>query len=49
VLDGDESSGFVMQIPSYHHQRFPENCQLEFERCRKCDFYPKKNGRGVHN
>ena len=25
-----------MQTPSYHHQRFPENCQLEFERCRKC-------------
>src|SRR6266849_8206447 len=23
-----------MQTPSYHHQRFPENCQLEFERCR---------------
>ena len=24
-----------MQTPSYHHQRFPRNCQLEFERCRK--------------
>jgi hypothetical protein len=22
-----------MQTPSYHHQRFPENCQLAFERC----------------
>jgi hypothetical protein len=21
--------------PSYHHQRFPGDCQLEFERCRK--------------
>ena len=24
-----------MESPSYHHQRFPGNCQLEFERCRK--------------
>src|SRR2546422_7503000 len=24
-----------MQTPSYHHQRFPENCQLEFERCQR--------------
>src|SRR2546428_8981160 len=22
-----------MESPSYHHQRFPGNCQLEFERC----------------
>src|SRR5437870_71189 len=27
-----------MQTPSYHHQRFPENCQLEFERCRNLYF-----------
>src|SRR5438093_13607563 len=26
-----------MQTPSYHHTRFPENCQLEFERCQKSD------------
>jgi hypothetical protein len=35
VVDGDASSGFVRESPSYHHQRFPGNCQLEFERCRK--------------
>jgi len=34
VLDGDESSGFVFKSPSYHHQGFPQNCQLEFEWCR---------------
>jgi hypothetical protein len=34
VVDGDESSGFVIESLSYHHQRFPGNCQLEFERCR---------------
>ena len=31
----DEASGFVIESPSYHHQRFPGNCQLEFERCPK--------------
>jgi hypothetical protein len=31
VLDGDASSGFVFKSPSYHHQGFPQNCQLEFE------------------
>jgi hypothetical protein len=34
VLDGDASSGFVFKSPSYHHQGFPQNCQLEFEWCR---------------
>ena len=24
-----------VQSPSYHHQRFPLHCQLEFERCQK--------------
>jgi hypothetical protein len=33
VLDGDASSGFVFKSPSYHHQGFPQNCQLEFEWC----------------
>ena len=33
--DSDESSGFVIESLSYHHQRFPRNCQLESERCRR--------------
>ena len=34
-----------MQTPSYHHQRFPENCQLEFERCRNTS--PESPGNSI--
>jgi hypothetical protein len=34
-VDVDESQSLDVGFNNIHHQRFPENCQLGFERCPK--------------